>query len=141
MCRVAHEKVLAERGIEWKAELKGPDEVKVDPAELHAVLQNLVDNAVYWLGRKDGGEKKLVIETRRSAIAGRVQVSVHDSGVGVAEEDRERIFDAGYTRRPNGAGMGLSVAGEIVEQHDGKLRLAPQGRLGGATFDFTLPTK
>ncbi len=141
MCRTAQEKVLSERGIEWKAELKGPDEVRVDPAELHAVLQNLVDNAVYWLGRKEGGEKKLVIETRKSAIAGRVQVLVHDSGVGVADEDRERIFDPGYTRRPNGAGMGLTVAGEIIGQHEGKLRLAPQGRFGGATFDFTLPVK
>ena len=140
MCRTAQEKPLSERGIDWKTELKGQDEVKVDPAELHAVLQNLVDNAVYWLGRKEGGEKKLVIETRRSAIAGRVQVFVHDSGIGVADEDRERIFDPGYTRRPNGAGMGLTVAGEIVSQHEGKLRLAPQGRFGGATFDFTLPT-
>jgi len=141
MCRMAQEKPLVERGIDWKAELKGPDEVKVDPAELHAVLQNLVDNAVYWLGSKDSGEKKLVIETRKSAIGGRVQVFVHDSGVGVADEDRERIFDPGYTRRPNGAGMGLTVAGEIISQHDGKLRLAPEGRFGGATFDFTLPTK
>lgn len=141
MCRTAQEKPLAERGIDWRAELKGQDEVKVDPAELHAVLQNLVDNAVYWLCRKESGEKKLVIETRKSAIAGRVQVLVHDSGVGVADEDRERIFDPGYTRRPNGAGMGLTVAGEIVSQHDGKLRLAPQGRFGGATFDFTLPVK
>lgn len=141
MCRTAQEKVLSERGIEWKTQLKGPDEVNVDPAELHAVLQNLVDNAVYWIGRKETGEKKLTIETRPSAVASRVQVLVHDSGAGVADEDRARIFDPGYTRRPNGAGMGLTVAGEIVGQHDGKLRLAPQGRLGGATFDFTLPTK
>jgi len=139
MCWTAHEKALAERGITWKTELKGPDEVKVDPAELHAILQNLVDNAVYWLGRKEGGDKKLVIETRRSAIAGRVQVFVHDSGPGVTDEDRERIFHAGYTRRPNGGGMGLTVAGETVLEHEGQLRLAPKGRFGGASFDFTLP--
>ncbi len=139
MCRTAQEKLLSGRRIEWKVELKGQDEVKVDPAELHAVLQNLVDNAVYWLGRKEDGEKKLVIETRRSPIVGRVQVLIHDSGIGVADEDRERIFDPGYTRRPNGAGMGLTVAGEIISQHEGKLRLAPRGRFGGGTFDFTLP--
>ena len=139
MCRVAQENVIADRSIEWITNLKGQDEVKIDPAELHAVLHNLIDNAIYWLGRKISGERKLIIETRKSTLSGRVQVFVHDSGDGVADEDRERIFDPGYTRRPNGGGMGLTVAGEIIAQHDGELRLAPNGRHGGATFDFTLP--
>jgi signal transduction histidine kinase len=139
MCRIAQEKPFEERGITWATDLKGADEVKLDPAELHAVLQNLIDNSVYWIARKESGDKKLLIETRRTSISDRVQVMVHDSGVGVANEDRPKIFNPGYTRRPNGAGMGLTVAGEIVSQHDGKLRLAPKGRLGGATFDFTLP--
>ena len=139
MCHSPNEKLLEDRGIKWTTELKSSDEVKMDPAELHAVLYNLVENAIYWLGRSEGSGKKLLIETRKSAIADRVQVFVHDSGPGVSEEDRERIFDPGFTRRTTGAGMGLTVAGEIISSHGGELRLAKSGRLGGATFDFTLP--
>ncbi|HEV2454433.1 MAG TPA: ATP-binding protein, partial [Verrucomicrobiae bacterium] len=138
MCHAAHEQWLKARNIEWRIALNGQDEVQIDPAELHAVLQNLVDNALYWIGRKEDGKKQILIETHRSG-PGRVEVLVHDSGTGVDSEDREKIFAAGYTRRPNGAGMGLTVAGEIVTHHDGRLGLAPKGRLGGATFEFSLP--
>jgi signal transduction histidine kinase len=139
MCLAAHEQWLKSRKIQWKTKLNGPDNVKIDPAELHAVLQNLVDNALYWLGRKEEGDKTVLIETKKSAVDGRVDVMVHDSGPGVAVEDSDKIFAPGYTRRPNGAGMGLTVAGEIITHHDGQLGLAPKGRLGGATFEFSLP--
>ena len=141
MCRAAHEKTISEWSIDWKTELKGPDEVKVDPAELHAVFENLVANAIYWLGRKEDGEKKLIIETRKSAVSGMVRVLVHDSGSGVSEEDRERIFEPGYTRRPNGGGMGLAVVWQIVTEHEGAIRVLTDARLGGASFEFTLPSK
>jgi len=139
MCHIAHEKSLKERNVRWDAALKGPDSVNMDPAELHAVLQNLIDNSMYWVSRKNSGDRQILIETRKSPIADRVQVFVHDSGAGVAEDDQIRIFSPGYTRRPNGAGMGLTVAGEIVSAHQGELRLSKNGKLGGATFDFTLP--
>ena len=66
-------------------------------------------------------------------------VQIHDNGPGVAEGDEERIFWPGVTRKPNGLGMGLTVASELVAHLDGKMYLMQPGKLGGATFGFDLP--
>ena len=79
--------------------------------------------------------------TRRMSDGERVRVTISDSGVGVANEDAEKIFLPGVTRKPDGIGMGLTVAAELVADHGGKISLLQPGRLGGATFLFDLPAK
>ena len=67
-----------------------------------------------------------------------MRVTVHDSGVRLDPQAQERIFDALYTTKPGGMGMGLSISRTIVENHGGQLSvLAHDGP--GATFEFTLP--
>lgn len=140
-CLEARKQEIGQRKVKVDLRLRGADEVQVDPGELYAVFINLLDNALYWLGRTpEGHERRLRIESAPARIKGRVECGVHDSGLGVPKEDHERIFWPGFTHRPNGFGMGLSVAGEIVEGHDGKLRIAEEGSLGGASFVFDLPT-
>ena len=112
--------------------------VRIDPAELDAVVINLVSNAVYWLRRRDG-DRRLGFRIQSGPAPGRVTVAVDDSGPGVDAEDRDRVFWPGITRKPNGMGMGLTVASEIVDGHGGRIRTTVPGRLGGATFDFDLP--
>jgi signal transduction histidine kinase len=63
---------------------------------------------------------------------------VRDSGVGLSIDEAERIFEAFFTRKPQGTGMGLSISRRIVESHGGRLWASPN-TIRGATFQFTLP--
>lgn len=110
----------------------------IDPGELGAVLVNLVANSLYWLQRADG-ERRLRFRLTPDGQRGRVLVSVDDSGPGISPEDRERVFWPGVTRKPDGFGMGLTVASELIDGHGGRMRTVVPGELGGATFEFDLP--
>ena len=125
-------------GISVEAQPDKRTVVRVDPAELDAVLINLVSNAIYWLRRREG-DRRLAFRVKRHSSRGRVAVSVDDSGPGIEAEDRERVFWPGVTRKPNGIGMGLTVAAEIVDAHGGTIHTTVPGKLGGATFVFDVP--
>ncbi|MCY3661122.1 MAG: sensor histidine kinase [Caldilineaceae bacterium] len=112
--------------------------VRIDPGEIDAVILNLLANALYWLQRYEG-ERKLRFSLTEDLTAGRVTVSIDDSGPGIDPEDRERVFWPGVTRKPDGFGMGLTVASELVDGHGGKMKTIVPGDLGGATFQFDLP--
>lgn len=72
--------------------------------------------------------------------AGRVELSVRDTGPGLSQENADRIFEPFFTTKPEGMGMGLSISRSIVEAHEGRLWAeAPQ--VGGATFHLTLPAR
>ena len=68
----------------------------------------------------------------------RVLVTVTDSGVGISAENADRLFNAFFTTKPSGLGMGLSICRSIIEAHSGKL-WASRNVSAGATFQFTLP--
>jgi signal transduction histidine kinase len=116
-------------------------EVAVDPGELDAILLNLLSNAAYWLNHKEIGSRQIEIRTHRLTDGKRVQIEIHDSGPGVAQDDAERIFWPGVTNKPGGIGMGLTVASELVAEYGGRLALDLKGKLGGATFLFDVPLK
>ena len=139
-CLEARKQEIERRKLRIELRLRGPDEVQTDPGELYAVFINLLDNALYWIERlPEKRERLLQINSVPSRIKGRIECAVHDSGPGVPENDHEKIFWPGFTHRPNGFGMGLTVAGEIVEGHGGKLRILDEGHIGGASFIFDLP--
>ena len=71
---------------------------------------------------------------------GRVQVLFSDSGPGVREEIRDGIFEPWVTDKPNGIGLGLTIAGEAAVEHDAELSLAADGPLQGATFQMVFRT-
>lgn len=112
--------------------------VRIDPGEIDAVILNLLSNALYWLQRHKG-ERILRFRLAEDLVAGRVTVSVDDSGPGIDPDDRERVFWPGLTRKPEGFGMGLTVASELIDGHGGKMKTMVPGALGGATFEFDLP--
>ena len=113
--------------------------VDVDPAELHTIITNLLTNAVYWLGAvpKDERELKFVLEGVEDKD--RVTVWLHDSGPGISEDDLEKVFWPGVTRKPEGIGMGLTLASELVGAYGGQMRTMHPGELGGASFAFDIP--
>ena len=115
--------------------------VATDPGELDAILLNLITNAVYWLGEvpKDGRE----LEFRLMPIneGARVRVWVHDTGPGIDKRVVDKVFWPGVTRKPNGIGMGLTVASELVAEYGGCMTTKYPGTRGGASFAFDLPLK
>jgi PAS domain S-box-containing protein len=113
-----------------------------DRVQLQQVLLNLVMNGVEAMDKVAAGERKISIRARRHEDNGRpaVLVSVQDSGVGLKAAEVNRLFEAFYTTKADGMGMGLAISRSIVEAHGGRLWLAPAGG-PGVTFEFILPTK
>jgi PAS domain S-box-containing protein len=107
-----------------------------DRVQLQQVLLNLMLNAIDAM-KGSAGEMQI---TSRRGTEGDVEISVIDSGVGLPTENLDRIFDAFFTTKPNGTGMGLSISRAIIESHRGRL-WAHANPSGGATFEFTLPNE
>ncbi|HEX3523357.1 MAG TPA: ATP-binding protein [Stellaceae bacterium] len=101
--------------------------------QLQQVLMNLMLNGIEAM-QETGGE--LTIASKRIED-GQLSISVSDSGIGLPVE-AERMFDAFFTTKSQGTGMGLSISRRIIESHGGRLWAIPNGGLG-ATFQFTLP--
>lgn len=113
-------------------------EVTIDRTELQQVLVNLIENSVYWLGRSRKKDKRIDISVLHNDDRS-LSVIVEDSGPGVAGDNVDLIFHPYFTTKPDGGGLGLAIAGEIVEDYyDGTLELLPPGPLGGARFSVTL---
>lgn len=108
-----------------------------DRVQLQQVVLNLILNAAEAMSSVEGRHRELSVATLREGID-QVRVAVRDSGIGVDPKASERIFEAFYTNKRDGMGMGLSIARSIVESHGGRLWAMPNEG-PGATFMFTLP--
>jgi PAS domain S-box-containing protein len=113
---------------------RGLPRTTADRVQLQQVLMNLMLNGIEAM-RETGGE--LTIASRRTE-PGQLMVSVSDWGIGLPANEAERIFDAFFTTKPQGTGMGLSISRRIIESHGGRLWASPNGTRG-AIFQFTLP--
>jgi len=112
-----------------------PSKITADRVQLQQVLMNLMLNGIEAM-RETGGV--LTVKTGRGE-GGRVLISVSDTGVGLPAGRADEIFNAFFTTKPQGSGMGLAISRSIVESHDGRLwATSNDGR--GATFHFALPT-
>ena len=105
---------------------------------MQQVALNLILNAIEAMRSTDGGARELLISTGPRGTGG-VVVAVHDSGPGIDPEFRERVFDAFYTTKSSGVGMGLSICRSIIDSHGGRL-WADANKPLGAVFQFTLPS-
>jgi signal transduction histidine kinase len=111
--------------------------VEADERRIRQIVFNLLSNAVKFT--PSGGS----VEVRSAVVDGEVQVSVADTGPGIAPEDQERIFeefqqtDAG-TRQAEGTGLGLALSRRLIELHGGRLWVESTPG-AGSTFTFTLP--
>ena len=113
--------------------------IQADRVQLQQVILNLIMNAVEAMSDLAEGSRELLISTGKDASGG-VLVTVQDSGPGLSSEACDRAFDAFYTTKAGGMGMGLSICRSIVERHGG--RIWPSRMAGpGATISFTLPVE
>ena len=134
---------LTEHRIEVRTEL--PEDlpsVSGDRVQLQQVLLNLVMNGIEAMNAVENERRILTIGGQRDELDGRpaVLITVQDLGAGFKPEDSERLFDAFYTTKPDGLGMGLRISRSIVEAHGGRL-WATSGAGPGATFYCAFPAE
>jgi PAS domain S-box-containing protein len=108
-----------------------------DRVQLQQVILNLVMNGVEAMASVADRPRELFIRSRQHE-SDKVLVAVQDSGVGIDRENLGKIFDAFYTTKPQGMGMGLAIGRSIVENHGGRLWAIPNDG-PGVTFAFALP--
>jgi C4-dicarboxylate-specific signal transduction histidine kinase len=109
-----------------------------DRVQLQQVLMNLMINGIEAMKEVDGA-RELAVKSQ-TAESGQVLVSVSDSGVGLPAQRADQIFNAFFTTKSHGTGMGLRISRSIVESHGGRL-WAADNFPRGASFHFALPAK
>jgi signal transduction histidine kinase len=130
---------LHDRGVSVHVELNDHlPPVIADRIQLQQVLLNLITNAVDAMGSITDRTRALRVKSQVYEPNG-VLVSVEDSGAGIDPKDLDRIFDAFFTTKSDGTGMGLAICRSIIEAHEGRLWASP-GVGCGSVFQFMLPT-
>ena len=126
------------RGVTVRMELAAElPSVFGDRVQLQQLMLNLLMNGIEAMASVHDRPRELVICSRADG-SGQVLVSVKDCGIGIAMEDLEKIFDAFYSTKSQGLGMGLAISRSIIEAHGGRLWATPNEG-DGATIQFTLP--
>jgi C4-dicarboxylate-specific signal transduction histidine kinase len=127
----------ANNGVSVRTQLtEGLPRVQEDRVQLQQVLLNLIINAIEAMRDVGEQERELLISTLQESDG--VSVEVRDSGPGFAPADFERVFEAFYTTKPGGLGLGLSICRSIIEAHNGRLWASPNVPRG-AIFGFIAP--
>lgn len=135
------ENLIGKQGI--KISFKKPAKplvVHMSRSNLGQIIANLIDNSIFWLTRHHGDGKGGNIDIQLSPIEGGFRVLFSDDGPGIPEQDRERIFEQYFSTKPNGMGLGLYIARQIIEPY-GKLVINNEGELSGASFELTFERK
>ena len=110
-----------------------------DRVQLQQVIINMIMNGIEAMGAVTDRPRELVIRSRRHE-PDQALVAVQDSGTGIDPDNMDRLFNAFFTTKPNGMGMGLSICRSIVEAHGGEMWALPNDG-PGATFSFTVQTQ
>jgi signal transduction histidine kinase len=108
-----------------------------DRIQLQQVILNLVINGIEAMQAVTDRPRELLIRSHQHE-GDQVLVTVRDAGVGLDPQQMARLFDAFFTTKPGGMGMGLAISRSIIEAHGGRLWAAPNDG-HGATFQFILP--
>lgn len=119
---------------------KGQLVVNMSRSNLGQVVANLIDNSIFWLTRHFGDGKGGNIDIQLKALAHGFTIMFCDDGPGIPERDRERVFDQYFSTKPNGMGLGLYIARQIIEPY-GRLIYREDCKLSGACFEARFERK
>jgi signal transduction histidine kinase len=134
---VLAQSVIIRNGVSVQTRLtEGLLPVEGDRVQLQQVLLNLILNAVEAMGSAEAGARDLMISSEEAHTG--VLVAVRDTGPGIDRAHLERVFEAFYTTKSSGVGMGLAICRSIIDAHGGRL-WAEANEPRGAVFQFTLP--
>jgi PAS domain S-box-containing protein len=130
---------LARHRVEVRTELATPSPtVRCDRVQLQQVLINLIMNAVQAMSDVDDARTLRIATGESDSDPGYAEITVQDTGTGISEESARRLFDAFFTTKAEGMGMGLSICRSIIEAHGGRI-WAEAPAEGGARLRFVLP--
>jgi len=128
---------ISKNAVELHLELRdGLPATIADRVQLQQVIVNLVQNGIEAMTAVEDRPRRLIIRSDVTP-AGEILVAVSDSGIGIEAKDQKRIFNAFFTTKAQGMGMGLSISHSIIEAHGGRLWASSNG-VHGATLQFTL---
>jgi signal transduction histidine kinase len=135
--------LLRDEAIQYKVTVRAElaesiPQITGDRVQLQQVMLNLIMNSIEAMKEVDG-KRELIIKAQRTEND-QLLVSVSDNGVGLPQQQADQVFDAFFTTKPQGTGMGLSISRSIVESHGGRL-WAANNSPRGAIFHFNLPAK
>ncbi len=126
------------KDIVFQVQLGQVPKANLDRDQVRRALVNIIDNALYSM--KGGGE--IILTTGYDIQRGMVYVSVADTGSGVSEEDKPRLFEPYFSKRPGGTGLGLAIVNSVMQDHGGRITIddnEPHGTV--FTLWFPAPTK
>lgn len=121
-----------EKGIRIEKKLNSTESFRVDPDQIKQVVMNLIINSIDAMDSPG----KLTVETQ--STDGYVLIKVSDTGQGLSEEAKEKIFRPFYSTKPNGTGLGLPISRGIIEMHKGRILVSSE-KDKGSTFTVMLP--
>ena len=130
-----HSEVIR-HGVDVERMLETNLTVRANKTQIQQVILNLTINALEAMAEQPADERRLRIRAKRAD--GKAQVSISDTGIGIAEDMLDRVFEGFYTTKPQGLGVGLEVCRSIMESHHGAI-WAEANPDRGATFHFSLP--
>ena len=126
------------KNVDFEVKIDDSITLQISESELQTVFINLFDNACYWMKDISEEERKIWIKLEKMEQE-KVTLSVSDNGIGIQEDDAEKIFIPGVTSKPKGIGMGLVIVTEIIKSNDGAIGVRIPGNKAGATFVIELP--
>jgi signal transduction histidine kinase len=112
--------------------------VRLDRHKVLQIVMNLLKNACDAVRDKPAGERRIAVSLRGIADA-RLEIAIADSGCGIAADDADRIFNLGFTTKPDGNGLGLHYSACAARELEGRLSAHSPGTGQGATFVLVLP--
>jgi len=124
-----------EKDFSLKVELsKEISEVNVDEHQIYQALLNLFNNAIQAIPK--GGEITFKTDKSRNAIL----ITIIDTGTGIPDEEKEKVFEPFFTKKERGTGLGLAVVKKIIDNHQGEIKISDREG-GGTVFSLWLPTR
>jgi PAS domain S-box-containing protein len=114
------------------------DVVLADRTQVQQVLVNLIMNAAQAMSRGRCWRRVVWIRSRVNEAGGMLVIDLEDTGPGIADEDRHKLFESFFSTKPDGMGIGLPICRSIVDAHGGSISVTSRGLLG-TTFTFSLP--
>ena len=130
---------LTRHGVDLVREFQDLPPMQLEKHKVLQILVNLISNAKYACDEAPGDDKRLILRVGTHSETGRACISVKDNGVGIPQENLERIFNHGFTTRASGHGFGLHSSALAAKEMGGSLTVHSDGRGTGATFTLELP--